>query len=229
VTSFWIFIAIVVIQAVVGGIAKSAEKRKKREAAQKLAEQRASRPSTVTPAPATAKPEEVEVPVVARRIAEMLGATIEAGTGVSVGTTSSSSSTTKPPPAIDDAVRLARQRRVEALRQRQARAAGSPPPPPPSAAPRTTPPPAATSSRPSSVTPRPDRTPTPKSEAPKGAATSVARPARAAAIAPPRRSTSTTRVTGMLRNPRSVRDAILVAELLREPVALRRSAPGGGF
>jgi hypothetical protein len=225
VTSFWIFIAIVVIQAVVGGIAKSAEKRKKREAAQKLAEQRASRPSTVTPAPATAKPEEVEVPVVARRIAEMLGATIEAGTGVSVGTTSSSSSTTKPPPAIDDAVRLARQRRVEALRQRQARAAGSPPP---SAAPRTTPPPAATPSRPSSVTSRPDRTPTPKSESQK-ATTSVARPARAAAIAPPRRSTSTSRVTGMLRNPRSVRDAILVAELLREPVALRRSAPGGGF
>ncbi len=227
-TSFWIFIAIVVIQAVVGGIAKSAEKRKKREAAQKLAEQRASRPSTVTPAPATAKPEEVEVPVVARRIAEMLGATIEAGTGVSVGTTSSSSSTTKPPPAIDDAVRLARQRRVEALRQRQARAAGSPPPPPPSAAPRTTPPPAATSSRPAAATPSPDRTPTSKSESQK-ATTSVARPARAAAIAPPRRSTSTSRVTGMLRNPRSVRDAILVAELLREPVALRRSAPGGGF
>jgi hypothetical protein len=228
VTSFWIFIAIVVIQAVVGGIAKSAEKRKKREAAQKLAEQRASRPSTVTPAPATAKPEEVEVPVVARRIAEMLGATIEAGTGVSVGTTPPTSSTTKPPSANDDAIRLARQRRVEALRQRQARAAGSPPPPPPSAAPRATPSPAVAPIRPSAEVPRPDRTPTLKSEPPKAKA-SVARPARTVAVKATRRSTSTSRVTGMLRNPRSVRDAILVAELLREPVALRRSAPGGGF
>lgn len=223
-TSFWIFIAIVVIQAVVGGIAKSAEKRKKREAQQKLALEREARPTDAVPPTQPSKPGEVEIPVVARRIAEMLGATIEAGTGVSVGTTPS---TAKPPRAIDEAVRVARQRRVEALRQRQARAAGSPPPPPPSVTPRTMPS-AVPNTRPETVPP-PVQASAAKSEAAKASPGRATRPAPAAIARTTGKSTSTSRVAGMLRNPQSVRDAVLLAELLREPVALRRSAPGAGF
>lgn len=104
---FWIFIAIVVIQAVVGGIAKSAEKRKKREAQQALASRRSS-VNVSTPAASSGADDRrdgddvADVPQVARRLGEMLRATIEAGTGASVDVSASLGRRT-PPQAPDRA------------------------------------------------------------------------------------------------------------------------------
>lgn len=254
-TSFWIILGIGLLQVVVGAIAKSAEKRKKREAAARRLD--ASAPgvavrtdpaTTPRPAPPPVAAEAGgEIPI-ARQFGNALREVVgQAEIGFPVGRPGTSTAgarstrSTGSPGATGTPGRPAgagsrealleeRRRRVEALRRRQSQMTGRPEAPPPSQPRPTT---GSTTGSTARTADRPvDRAsgrrsasaPPPPPPTTQPTVKSTGRPpAKRAATAG---VGSTQRIRAMLRQPRSLRDAILIAELLREPVALRRS-PGG--
>ncbi len=230
-TSFWIIVAIAVIQLVVRGLAKAAEARKKREL---QAEARRSAPPTsrAAPTPRTsvkAMPPMVDRPDRARVAAERLAEAMMQAAGVASGETPKAA---KPKPDLDEL----RRRRVEALRRRQ-QATG--PQAPPADAPRTASIPPVAPPRAPEIAGRAGPEPTaatppiPAVPGPNLAALNQSRSKAAGVPAATRKmlvrpgtagrsGRVASRLQGRLRDPQSFREAFLLAELLQPPVALRR-------
>lgn len=220
-TGFWIFLVIAVLQVVIGAIAKSAEARKKREAARLKLEAARSTPPRSAPAGGPSQPTEARSAAVSTAAPppsgpRQLGLVIREA----MGTAGSATGRTTSAEGKTRAELLAeRQRRVEALRRRQAQAAGRSEPPPPSRKPPA--PPVVRAEpvvAPPAAAPRPTTPTTPPS--------SPAIPVRQGSTSLRATSAASGRIRRLLRQPASVRDAILLAEILREPVALRQQPPG---
>jgi hypothetical protein len=230
--AIWIFIGIAIIQAIVGGIAKSAEKRKKAEAAQRMLEQ-AQAGGAETPAAAPAA-----------------NAVKTAGPKAAVATDTRSKSNSSAQRRLEEL----RKKRLEVLRRRSGpdagvtaaidpnarRARAAVATPPPAVAPARAPVPArGASARVAEVQER--RASTPPARAPQKTrretrkADQERRSDRQAARTPARppgtRSGTRTQSTanslrGRLRTSKGFREALLLGELLKPPVGLR--SPGGG-
>lgn len=230
----WVIIGFVVLQAVVGGLAKAAEKRKKAEAAAR----RAGRP---VPSSGLDRGD------TAQKLAKLLGVEVETSEQDPAGAEEAPPRRPvaglpggqAPRPAslgsvsAEESARDLRRRRIEALRRRQATVGKKPPIPPPAGATPPVPPPPVPVKPSAPPNPVKASTPTPATPTAEGTPGVAAQVYRRRSREP-RGGTSSdlqgsraSRLRTTMRNPRTMREAILVAELIRTPVALRPNAEPG--
>lgn len=239
-SAFWIFIIIAVIQGVASVAAKSAEKRKKAERRAEIARQDASGEG-VTPVGKFRSQEELEQKLdsqgeAQKVIAAMLGLPQEAAQP-----TRRASKAKKASGAAASDVGIIRQNRLKELRRQRARkAAANPTAPRTSNAPAVSPGPSRSSPSavPDAGRPQPSTSPSqPPSQSQsqrrrderKAAETVHPRTRDTAIVARPSQAIGDPAkdLPRLWRSPSSIRQAILLSELLQPPVALRNHQAGG--
>ena len=228
--SFYFIIAVVVIQAIVGAVAKAKDKKNKAIAAARiLNEQEATSSSRVPPPPPGREPES-EILDSRSDAEKMAEAMVSLVTGATTTEALGSSGRKK----LD--LKDLRNRRIEALRRRQA--ASSPPPPVAQAQvqaqPRPTPPPAPMIAGPAAMStadPVPQvRRPEPRRKVVKRSEGKFSRPNST----PYRRADDdgsgtcqASELRNRLQTPRGFREAFIMAELLQPPVSMRPPSSKG--
>ena len=227
---FYIVIAIAVIQAIVGGLAKAKEKRKKSEldAGLRGLQGNQAKKAAGSPGPSKISLQKPPSGIDSERIVDAMSVILG-------GTPTAKSSPKKPVSSKSPDLEELRRRRIEALRRRQ----GAPNPAvqaPPTTAPP--PPPAPVvpvpQARPRQVqaSPAPRASPAPKAE-PRQRSRASSKPAdivhkkhREHGKRPSVRNQPTanlaSRLRKDLRDPRRFREAFVLAELLQPPVSMRK-------
>ena len=240
-SAFWIFIIIAVIQGVASVAAKSAEKRKKAERRAEIARQDASGEG-VRPVGKFRSQEELKKKLdsqgdAQKFISAMLGLPQEVAQPTKQPPKAAESSTAAS--ATTDPATI-RQNRLKELRRQRARNAAANPAAPRSA---TTPAVSPRPSRPSPVAPDAGRPqPSASPSQPPSQSQSQGRRAERRTVETVHPRTRDTAIVArppqaigdpakdlprLWRNPRSIRQAILLSELLQPPVALRNHQAGG--
>lgn len=230
--SFYFIIAVVVIQAIVGAVAKAKDKKNKAAAAARILNEQGTTSSSQVPPPPSRREPESEI-LESRSDAEKMA---EAMVSLVTGATTTEALGSSGPQKLD--LKDLRKRRIEALRRRQAASS----PPPPVAQPqvqaqnrtRPTPPPAPMISGPAAIStadPVPQvQRPEPRRKVVAKSQGKFSRPNSAPygqADDDGSGSCQARELRNRLQTPRGFREAFIMAELLQPPVSMRPPSSKG--